>query len=446
MFLQPLEERIERLDRADRALDQLLAMTTGADGGPFTLDLSELDASLAGLEDVNAEADVGVRVLLTMVCGPPRFILEAPGDGALVAAGRGYTFASLWERYVRIYEAIYRTLVARYAADRPATGVYAFEIVNEPDYEWVPEEVKIERGREELIYPLGKYVTELHLPQIPVADRGAASFERNAWGLFQPQDGPWVTQRAERRAPVLEFDWGRKFDWYVQCLAGFTTRVARAIKDEAAQRDVEVVTVSGGVTHNNIDYLLRMHRADPHVFKSIDKIGIHPYHWVENDVWRTDFVSDRGVRGWAAADPRTYATSHFKRFDFLRAFAGGSGNRRVDRELRRAFGNRKLWITEFGIGSKVLGAVNTPVAHVTRFIRPRARWASPPVTQKSSGRTFGMPFWTRWTGSGSGATGSSVCCSTDCVSSASKGSTCTTTTARTWRCFTATERRGSMPR
>ena len=37
----------------------------------------------------------------------------------------------------------------------------------------------------------------------------------------------------------------------------------------------------------------------------------------------------------------------------------------------RAIKGKRLWITEFGIGSKVLGAFNAPIADYTRFIRPR---------------------------------------------------------------------------
>ena len=376
VFMRSLEERIEQLDRADRALDQLLAAANGDEGGPFRLQFAELDAVLDGIEEVNGEGADGIQVLLASVSSPPRFIVEAPSDGSLAAAGRSYTFATLWERYLRLNGAVYRRLVGRYAADRPGIGLCALEIGNEPDYNWVPEEVKIEFGGNEFVNPLGKYVTELYLSQVPVADRSIVPFEKSQWGFFQSQDGPWLGERPERRTSVLEFDWGNKFDWYVKCCAELTAHVAWAIKDEAATRGVQVATVSGSVTHNNIDYLLRMHRADRNVFRSIDKIGLHPYHWVGNEVWDSEFVSDQAVRGWPKADPRAFATNHLKRFDFLRAFAGRSGDRRLDRELRRAFGGRKLWITEFGIATKVLGSFNAAVADATKFIRPRAQVGS----------------------------------------------------------------------
>jgi hypothetical protein len=370
VFARPHEERIERLDVADRTLDQLLAAAGGDPSGPFALDFDVLDAVLGGVEDVNRESGQPIRVLLALVSLPPRFMLEAPPASELQAAGRTYDFASLWDRYVRLHQLVHRQLVTRYAVERPLTGLYALEIVNEPDYMWVPEEVKIEWGGDGLLNPVGKYVTELHLSQVPSSDAPFAPFERVPWG-FRVQTGPWLAERPEAQTPVLEFDWGSKFDWYVRTFAHLMRDVAWAVKDEAAARGVEVVTVSGSVTHNNLDYLLRLHRADPAAFRWIDKIGLHPYHWVRNDVWDDHFVSGEPIAGWSKRDPRTFAGELFKRFDFLRAFSERSGDRRLDRELRDAFGDRKLWITEFGIGSKVLGEFNAAVADSTRFIRPR---------------------------------------------------------------------------
>ncbi len=172
---------------------------------------------------------------------------------------------------------------------------------------------------------------------------------------------------------MLKFDWGKKFDWYVRCFGQLQANVSRAIKEQARDSGVEVITVSGSVTHNNIDYLLRVRRAEPEAFHWIDKIGIHPYHWVANNVWDDEFVSDAPRPPWPTVDPRRYADDYFKRFDFLSAFSRKSGSRALDKEIRAAFGGRKLWITEFGIGSKVLGRFNAAVADTTRFIRPRAQ-------------------------------------------------------------------------
>ncbi|MHB8658426.1 MAG: hypothetical protein ACYC91_10815 [Solirubrobacteraceae bacterium] len=259
----------------------------------------------------------------------------------------------------------------RYAVERPLIGLRALELGNEPDYMWTPEEVKIEWGGLDLINPLGKYITELQLGQVPQSDRGLPAFERSPWG-FQAQDGAWSAERAASQTPVLEFDWGPKFDWYVRCYADYQRHVAWAVKDEATKHGVEVATVSASVTHNNIDYLLRMHRAVPGAFEYIDKIGLHPYHWVNNDVWDREFLRDEGIEGWPAASPREFAGEKFKRFDFVSAFRKGSGEQAIDQEIAAAFADKPLWLTEFGIGSKAHGTANAPVAQHTRFIRPRA--------------------------------------------------------------------------
>jgi hypothetical protein len=129
------------------------------------------------------------------------------------------------------------------------------------------------------------------------------------------------------------------------------------------------------VTHNNLDYLLRMHRANPRAFEEISRIGVHPYHWFRNDVWDDRFVRDVPTAGWTEASPREYAGGYFKRFDFIEEVASCVAGRRVrDRRLRafaRALAGKKIWITEFGIGTKVLGDFNSPIADYTRFIRPR---------------------------------------------------------------------------
>jgi hypothetical protein len=370
VFMRTPQERIEHLDRAVRALTGMLAAARGEAGGAFTLDWEPLDAVLAGIEDVNRGSAEPVRLLLSLVSAPPRYIVEAPSDATLAAAGRSYTSAGVWDLYVRVHQAVHRALIVRYAVERPLIGLCALEIVNEPDYAWIPQEMKIEFAADGPTTPVWKYVTELHLSQVPASDAPAPPFEQTAWG-FQSQDAPWVDDGDSQHTPVLDFAWGVKFDWYVKCFAGLQAHVAWAIKDEAAARCVDVATVSGSVTHNNIDYLLRAHRADPRAFTYIDKIGVHPYHWRRNDVWDSEFVTPERQDPWPPADPRVYAAEHFKRFDFLEAFSGNSGVAEVDREIAQAFGQRPLWVTEFGIGSKVLGSFNAAVPESTRFIRPR---------------------------------------------------------------------------
>jgi hypothetical protein len=369
VFMQTLEQRVAQLDRCDVVLDQLLDALSGDQTGPIRLDFETMDAVLAGLAEANVQSSERVGVLLALVSIPPRWIIEAPSDATLAHLGRPYTFATLWDRYVRFHAGLHRLLVVRYAVERPLSGLCALEIVNEPDYMWTPEETKIEWGADALLNPLGKYVTELQLAQVPTGHTPYLPFEKTAWG-FQEQDAIWAS-KAHDTTPVLRFDWGPKFDWYVKCFAELQAHVAWAIKDEATKHSVDVSTVSGSVTHNNIDYLLRVHRADPRAFAHIDKIGLHPYHWLNNDVWNTEFVTAGDVAGWETANPREFAGSRLKRFDFLRAFSEPSGDQMLDDEIKEAFGGRKLWLTEFGIGSKLMGAFNAPIAEHTRFIRPR---------------------------------------------------------------------------
>jgi hypothetical protein len=398
VYAQPLEVRAASLDRADVLLDHLLAAIAEGPQADCALDLSWLDDYIAGVEAFNRDAGgtkAGVRVLLTLVSPAPRWIVEAPGDATLQALGRDYTFASLWDRYLRVHSDLHRLLVRRYVAERTSSGepatVCAFELGNEPDYIWVPEETKIETVADGRVYPLAKYVTELQLAQVPEHEEQAPAFEATAWG-FQAQDGPWRDTRPHATTPVCDFDWGVKFDWYVRCFTDLHVQLADAIAQEAAAHDVEVTIVSASVTHNNIDYLVRMQRANPRAFALTTKIGIHPYHWVHNDVWDDRFVDPGSpTSGWEPASPRSYASDYFKRFDFLEQLAAcvrgdprpralrRLAGRGTDphqpgpamRELAAALAGKKLWITEFGIGTKTLGAFNEPVAEHTRFIRAR---------------------------------------------------------------------------
>ena len=358
-------QRVERLDQCSAGLDALLGMVAE----PEALDFSSVDVVVEGVEQAGAD----VRLLLTFLAPVPRWIVEAPSRATLAAHGRDHSFASLWERYLQINDAVHRMLARRYAG-RP---VAAYEVGNEPDYVWIPEDMKIEGSSDALLYPLSKYVTELQLGQVPEHEELAPAIQAAPWG-YENQDAEWVTAEPRPATPLISFDWGRKFDWYVRCFADFHERIAGAIRDEANAAGADLEIVSGGVTHNNLDYLLRMHRANPRAFESITRIGVHPYHWFGNDVWDHRFVRDEPTSGWPDASPREFARDYFKRFDFLEEIARcvATGGRRVrDRRLRRfakALAGRKLWITEFGIGTKVLGDFNAPIAEYTRFIRPRA--------------------------------------------------------------------------
>jgi hypothetical protein len=361
------EERIGALDRCDRRLDALLA----DEGGALALD--RLDAYVQGVEDFNAgrPADEAVRLLLTGVLAPPKWIVEAPSTSTLLHYERAYSFANLWERYLALIERVYTTIVRRYVtarlAERPdaAPCVAALEICNEPDYEWIPDEHRIERSDNASAEPIRKYVTELHLSQIPESDRGTAGYEPAPWG-YKDQDAEWPSLGTPP-TPVVDFAWGPKFDWYVRCYAQFQARMSAAVRREADAAGAELTVVSGGVTHNNLDYLIRMARADPAAFAAVDCIAVHPYHWPGHDVWDTSFVSERDTADWRTASPREFARSYLKRFDFLKEVA------RLVRDPARGgpFFGKRLWISEFGIPTKKLGAFNAPLRQWVQFIRER---------------------------------------------------------------------------
>ncbi len=376
VYLHTAAERAARLDQCDNLLDRLLAgLAQDRNFAGAPLDFEAIDDYVTGVEQYNAsESDPHhhVRLLLTMVEFPPRWLIEAPAASTLQAMGRGYTFASLWHRYLLVHIHLLRVMVRRYVTQQPATtpasnpAVMAFEICNEPDYEWIPDEMRIERAANPDAHPLGKYVTELHLPQIPETDVASAEFETAPWG-YQEQDGEWQLLHPPV-TPVLDFRWGRKFDWYVKCFAEFQEHMSYALRDEARQGAAPLLIVSGGVTHNNLDYLIRMARAVPNAFAYVDRIGLHPYHWPFHDIWDANFVSAADKSDWTRASPREFARAYFKRFDFLEEVAALTRDPVQGQSL---FG-KKLWLTEFGIGTKKLGKHNTPVKEFTRFIRERS--------------------------------------------------------------------------
>jgi hypothetical protein len=376
VYLHTLAERLAQLDKCDSLLDQLLAgLAQDCTPTGLPLDFEAIDDYVAGVEQYNAnepDASQHVRLLLTQVESPPRWIIEAPAALTLQSMGRQYTFASLWHRYLLIHIHILRAMVRRYVTQRPpgtptaSPAVMAFEICNEPDYEWIPDEMRIERAVHPHTNVLRKYVTELHLPQIPETDVAAFEFEIAPWG-YQEQDGEWRSPHPPVTS-VLDFQWGRKFDWYVKCYADFQEHMSYAIRDEARQGSAPLLVISGGVTHNNLDYLIRTVRANPNAFAYVDRIGLHPYHWPFHDIWDSNFISTADKSDWRRASPREFALSYFKRFDFLEEVAALT---RDPVQGQGLFG-KPLWLTEFGIGTKKLGQHNTPVKEYTRFIRERS--------------------------------------------------------------------------
>lgn len=380
VYKHTIEERLQRADANDALLGALLeSVPKGLNHKNQPMTFETMDGYVAGIERFNAtlanRAEY-VRVLVTLICQPPRWIVEVPGKGTLTYFNKPYTFGTLWDKFVRLQTELGRAMVRRYVTEpalrRPGVPpvVCAFEVVNEPDYDWIPDEMRIEWSYNQSANALGKYVTELHLQQIPVGAGGYRAYETTAWG-HQPQDAWWNDQ--VRPVGVAEFDWGPKFDWYVKCFAQFHEHVSFAIRDEALKGSTDgvprVLLISGGVTHNNIDYLIRMYRANPTTFRYVDRIGIHPYHWPNHDIFDTNFVSPAPHDAWRTATPQEYARTYFKRFDFLEEFAALI--REPDEARSCGMSGKRLWITEFGVPTKQLGKANVALKDYIKFIRAR---------------------------------------------------------------------------
>jgi hypothetical protein len=377
-----LEQRIARLD----AIHDVLTLTNvqlprGRNHLGEPLAWAPWDAYLAGVEEFNESlGDDRIEVLIVLVEQPPMLILEAPSTATLRSHRREYSFESLWQDYVNVHIGLMRAMVRRFvtqaALRRDAAGlpaVTAIEILNEPDATWLPFEVRIESS-DPLTYPGGKYITVLHHSQIPTNDLINASIEPTPWG-FADQDLHWDGE-GPAQTPVLSFRWGDKFDRYVKYCAELMRRLSYAARDEGSLGGVELDIVSGSVTHVNLDYLARMYVADPEAFLFVDKIGIHPYHWPEHDIRRTDFISDSPMHEWRNANPRDFARLYFKRFDFLeelrRLSVGASAGPPF------GLGGKPIWITEFGVPTKKLGRVNRSLDQL--FVYPRGETV-PPAAQ-----------------------------------------------------------------
>lgn len=373
-----IEERIDLLDRLDEGLRQTnerLGEDRNHRGDP--LKWHEWDAYLEGVETFNAELGIPgehMEVLMVLVEFTPMLILEAPSTTTLKWYGRSYSFESLWHDYVRVHIHVMRKAVRHFvtqsAVQRGATetpAVTAIEIMNEPDYTWLPTEMRIEYSLDPAAYPGGKYLTELHQAQIPTSDLLNEGIEPTPWG-FRAQDMHWHGDE-EPSTDVLSFRWGRKFNRYVAGCADLMKHLSFAARDEGNQGGARLTIVSGSVTHANVDYLIRLYRADPDVFRYVDKVGIHPYHWPEHDIWRTDFVSENRKDDWRNANPRDFAKRYFKRFDFLEEI------HRLTRTLgdSESFGlaGKPIWITEFGVPTKKMGRANRGLESLPLFIYQR---------------------------------------------------------------------------
>ena len=326
------------------------------------------DALLAGIQKYNAElaadpANTYPAVLATIVLTsfPPAEIIEAPNGGEV----RGL----YQETHIRFV----RKLVQRYGRGYARDGtpamfpvVAAIEMINEPDYMWLPDELKIEKALNPDAYPCDKYITQLHLSQVPENDLPGKGCIRKD-GYYQEQPLPVPASET----PLKDFRWGSKFDVYVKFFAQLHEHVSFAAKDEIAQGRADMVVVSAAVTHVNIDWFVRMFRANPETFRYVDKIAIHPYHWPRHDIHDMMFVDAQSREDWPTLNPRVFAREYFKRFDFIRELAALV----AEPDLEKSYGlsGKALWVTEFGIPTKKLGKANASIPrHWNIFIYDRA--------------------------------------------------------------------------
>jgi hypothetical protein len=174
--MHTVEERLAHLDEIDAMLTKLLECPAGLDAAGMPLRSVHLDGYMAGVERYNSEREnpgdhAGVH--LTNLCSPPRWILEAPSDATLGWSKKPYTFNSLWDKHVKVEIAFARWMVQRYLTrcnemrgQALAPALVSIGMGNEPDCEWLPDEVRIEKSHKPEANALAKYVTEMHLQQI----------------------------------------------------------------------------------------------------------------------------------------------------------------------------------------------------------------------------------------------------------------------------------------
>lgn len=395
-----LADKLERLDRINDLLDRLLAdLDQGSDpaidphatqpdpaAGTATkpsgvraphgepgLDFGELESYLTGIARRN-RAEGGARpvqVLLSFVEIPPRWILDAPKESTCRDSRRNYCFESLWHKWIQVHIRIARRTVRRCIEIANNAGqdlLAGVGIVNEPDYEWLPDEYRIEKALAPIVNPLHKYVTELHLNQIP-GRLTSRAIETAPWASYRMQDGEWPAEPVPS-VPLLEFPWGPKLDWYVKAFADFHTHLSFAVRDELHRAGSPARVVSCSVTHNNVLYFAQMYGANPEVFTYVDAIGVHPYHFPGHDILDDRFRNPEPWPDWRQATPRAYARDCFKRFDFIEEIARLT--RAADPAGSFGLAGKAIWVTEFGIPTKSPGETNRRNAAHVPLIRRRA--------------------------------------------------------------------------
>lgn len=338
------------------------------------------DAFLAGIQKYNREIatqtqsgyhPVYVDLLLTDI--PPALIVEAPFQDVLKSYGCQTSGEAVWRLYKHVHAAFVKRLVQRYgrgysSSEGPASipVAAAIEMFNEPDYSWMPDEQQFEKAMNPHAYPCDKYISQLHLSQIPAHDlpnKGCGMRE----GQYREQD----STKPSVDTPLKDFRWGRKFDKYIAYFTELHDFTAMAAQAEIKRGQARMVVAGSSVTHVNLDWFMRMYRANASAFRSVDTITIHPYHWPQHDVHDTQYVRTLPTRDWRSVSPREFAGHYAKQFNFLEELARLTEQR--DQAASLGMAGKPIWVTEFGLATKKLGKTNDAYRHNPRtFIYDRA--------------------------------------------------------------------------
>jgi hypothetical protein len=355
------------VDKVQASMDaSLAALEKGQDvaGRPLHWDL--WDAFFSGIQRYNFELGTRpankfrpVYVDLFMYAFPPTLIIEAPSEGILRHFNAHSSRERLWDSYIRLHLTFIRKLVQRYGRGYSYLGVraripiaVAVEMFNEPDYGWLPDEAKIEKALNPDAYPCDKYITQLHLSQIPENDLPGKGCVKLS-GFYREQD----LGLPSVQTPLEEFRWGRKFDMYVSLFADLHEHASFAARDEIHRGGAKMAVVSSAVTHVNTDWFMHMFRTNRKTFSYTEAVAVHPYHWPQHDIHDIQFVGPPLSRNWMQVNPREFATHYFKRFDFIRALGALVAQKNVEKSFGLA--GKRIWITEFGIPTKKLGKANS---------------------------------------------------------------------------------------
>ena len=222
-----------------------MAQDQNASGQP--LRWQRFDAFLSGIHKYNIELAASlsspysaVSVTLLLTAFPPAPILEAPHEKLRGEDSTATVRGAAWGQYQELYIRFVRKLVQRYGRGYMQDGVpavwpvaVAIELFNEPDYVWLPDELKIEKALNPDAYPCDKYITQLHLSQVPENDLpGKGCIQNGGYYREQPLPVPAL------ETPLKEFRWGSKFDLYINFLQTYTNmfRLPREMKSSAEER------------------------------------------------------------------------------------------------------------------------------------------------------------------------------------------------------------------